>query len=270
MRQEALTFNNQNTDYLQSHNYDEVELTTENIDNYKYKYPSLNNVKINDRVSGTMIINTEYDDLVGFVTVEDQSIKKNDNNKMITYLEVIKEYRQQGIGDYLFNKAINDFKANHVVVNKDNERALNLYKKNNWVETSHTDTTYNLRPKSYVDSNPVMESTVLPKIKTERGMGTLSGFTHNNIWNSVIELNGKNYRYRVETIVIDKNDPTKIYADVRGDKYRLPGGSTELDASNIKQAENEVNEEALLNIKNIKDKICYIIYLYIIKNIIYI
>lgn len=251
--QEALTFNNQNTDYLQSHNYDEVELTTENIDNYKYKYPSLNNVKINDRVSGTMIINTEYDDLVGFVTVEEQSIKKNDNNKMITYLEVIKEYRQQGIGDYLFNKAINDFKANHVVVNKDNERALNLYKKNNWVETSHTDDTYNLRPKSYVDSNPVMESTVLPKIKTERGMGTLSGFTHNNIWNSVIELGGKNYRYRVETIIIDKNDPTKIYADVRGDKYRLPGGSTELDACNIEQAENEVNEEALLNIKNIKD-----------------
>lgn len=80
-------------------------------------------------------------------------------------------------------------------------------------------------------------------------------------WNSIIWIDDKPHRETVETLVfkIDEYDGRlKVFMRIEmGEngtkKYRVPGGSIEPDVPNIKQAENEVNEEALLDISDIRD-----------------
>lgn len=223
------------------------------LEELQYKHKLLKDIRYNDRSAGMVIINERYDEVVGVLVVEDMSMKSNDNNQMITNLTIDSAYRSQGIGEYLFDRAMTQYGANHVLIRKDNHEALNLCNKKGWKVIEENEKCYRVRPKEYVDAHPMMESVGSPKVETSRGTGLVTGFTHNGKWNGVIEVDRKNYRYRVETIVINKNDPTKIYVDLRSNKYRLPGGSVEVDVPNIKQAENEVNEEALLNVTKLED-----------------
>ena len=63
------------------------------------------------------------------------------------------------------------------------------------------------------------------------------------LWNNITEINGKIYRGRVETFVID--DEYNIFMQIKDNgKYRIPGGSFERDGDHIKQAYAEVLEEA--------------------------
>lgn len=77
--------------------------------------------------------------------------------------------------------------------------------------------------------------------------------------NSVYMLNGKQYRVRVETLVLrhlhgephiffQKKDKPSSY----GQMYKLPGGSIEPNKDFLEQAGAEVNEEILVKIKNIR------------------
>ena len=74
--------------------------------------------------------------------------------------------------------------------------------------------------------------------------------------NSILELNGKRYRVRVETLIIDKTN--KVLAAKRnkltplGCWYKIPGGSIEPDKSILETAIAECHEEALVEIRNIK------------------
>ena len=63
------------------------------------------------------------------------------------------------------------------------------------------------------------------------------------LWNNITEINGKIYRGRVETFVID--DEHNIFMQIKDNgEYRIPGGSFERDGDHIKQAYAEVLEEA--------------------------
>ena len=63
------------------------------------------------------------------------------------------------------------------------------------------------------------------------------------LWNNITEIDGKIYRGRVETFVID--DSKKIFMELKpGNKYRIPGGSFERNTSHLTQAYSEVLEEA--------------------------
>lgn len=70
-------------------------------------------------------------------------------------------------------------------------------------------------------------------------------------WNSLIIYEDRKYRHRLETIVI-KDDC--VFLNIRSNKntYKFPGGSRELAIPDIYQAENEVNEEARIKIRNLK------------------
>ena len=72
----------------------------------------------------------------------------------------------------------------------------------------------------------------------------------NNTWHSVISLNGKLYRDRVETIILNGNQ-VFVKKKPNGDYY-LPGGSTEDGVSKIDQAIAECHEEAHMNVKNVE------------------
>lgn len=72
------------------------------------------------------------------------------------------------------------------------------------------------------------------------------------LWNNITEINGKIYRGRVETFVID--DEFNIFMQIKDNgKYRIPGGSFERDGNHIKQAYAEVLEEA----KIVCDEVTY-------------
>lgn len=85
-------------------------------------------------------------------------------------------------------------------------------------------------------------------------------FVYKDVYHPIIWINELPYRPRVETLVI--LDGSRVWLRIKdgergssGNKgeYELPGGSTDTDSTMIKQAENEVNEEALISIKNIYD-----------------
>ena len=71
------------------------------------------------------------------------------------------------------------------------------------------------------------------------------------LWNNITQINGKIYRGRVETFVIDDYD--NIYMHVKSNgKYRIPGGSFERNTSHLYQAYSEVLEEARIICDNIR------------------
>ena len=74
--------------------------------------------------------------------------------------------------------------------------------------------------------------------------------------NSILELDGKRYRVRAETLIINRKN--KVLAAKRnkltplGCWYKIPGGSIEPDKSIFETAIAESREEGLVEIRNIK------------------
>ena len=86
-------------------------------------------------------------------------------------------------------------------------------------------------------------------------------FKYKGVYHPITWINDIPYRPRVETLVImggnmvyvRLKDGDKLGSSGNGESYELPGGSIDADSSPIKQAENEINEEALISVKNIYD-----------------
>lgn len=78
-------------------------------------------------------------------------------------------------------------------------------------------------------------------------------FIYKDVFHPIEWYAGEPYRPRVETLVLNKLG-TEIFLRIKDDKksYRLPGGSIDNDSSYEKQAENEVNEEALVSVEDVK------------------
>lgn len=73
------------------------------------------------------------------------------------------------------------------------------------------------------------------------------------VWNSLVKIDGRVLRGRVETLVI-KRKQQQLFMQIKNfnkKKYRIPGGSFERDVPNYIQAANEVNEEARIKVKNV-------------------
>lgn len=78
-------------------------------------------------------------------------------------------------------------------------------------------------------------------------------YDNDHIWNSIVEVDGypnKVFRKRVEVLILD--DYGNVYLNKKGNKYRIPGGSTEKDTEDIIQVQNEAKEEARICIKDVK------------------
>lgn len=74
----------------------------------------------------------------------------------------------------------------------------------------------------------------------------------NNNWNSIVEVEGypgKIFRGRVEVFLFKDN---KVYIDLSsGNKYRIPGGSFDINKSHKRQVFDEIKEETKIISKNI-------------------
>ncbi len=87
--------------------------------------------------------------------------------------------------------------------------------------------------------------------------GTKNGAYNNGIWNSLIKMNSKNYRERVECLIIKGN---KVFLSINPNKnkpYKIPGGSSEPGITLKEQLQNECNEEAKIIISNPKFILAY-------------
>lgn len=69
-------------------------------------------------------------------------------------------------------------------------------------------------------------------------------------WNSLKVINGKNYRNRIETLII-RGDKVLLNKTKKGE-IKLPGGSTEFDKPEVEQAMTECEEEVHIIVKNIR------------------
>jgi hypothetical protein len=83
-----------------------------------------------------------------------------------------------------------------------------------------------------------------------------TSFVYKDVYHPIIWINDEPYRPRVETIVVKYGSMIFLRLKDENDsgtkrKYELPGGSIDEDTSKVKQAENEVNEEALISIRKL-------------------
>ena len=88
------------------------------------------------------------------------------------------------------------------------------------------------------------------QLNKEPEFGSKNGYSINGIWNSLVVRNGKNYRERVEALIIKNN---KVFLSIKPKSkspYRIPGGSSEPGISLKEQLQNECKEEAKIFIKN--------------------
>lgn len=84
-------------------------------------------------INGEIVVDKDKDKLAGYIYVGGGDKSKNRNYGFIQTLEVRKEYRGYGLSDRLLNDAIRKHNAVDLTVYKDNEVALNLYKKHGFV-----------------------------------------------------------------------------------------------------------------------------------------
>lgn len=74
--------------------------------------------------------------------------------------------------------------------------------------------------------------------------------SNKKVWNSLVLINNKRYRERVETLIIKGDKVLLRFID--DTNYKLPGGSSEPNSSLMQQAINECQEEVHITPKNLK------------------
>lgn len=117
---------------LKNNKLKEIPYNQENIDKYKSKDNLLRHARYIKGLTNGIFIVDEDSSLVGYIAWEGDTI--------IT-LEVISNYRNNGIATKLLSKAVNNG-ANKLTVNKHNISAINLYKNLGWKIYDETDKIY--------------------------------------------------------------------------------------------------------------------------------
>lgn len=99
------------------------KVTASTIKQYSSQYRQLNHVRVNSNTSGEIL--TRNGQAIGMVNTE----KKQDGNTWIQGIEVFGNNKGKGLGTQLLDKAVNDYGATHLSVNKGNKIAKAMYDK---------------------------------------------------------------------------------------------------------------------------------------------
>lgn len=112
-----------------------VPLTDITVKTYKSKFKMLSHVRTGTNVEGYIYID---DDDCAMISVE----TKANGVKWIQALEITKGLQGYGLSKQLLDIATKDLGATFLSVNKKNEIAINLYKKNGWKVSDSTDSMF--------------------------------------------------------------------------------------------------------------------------------
>lgn len=128
-----------------------VPLTPKSAKKYasqgSFKY-GLERTRVNKDTHGAIYI-TDSDIVVGYVAIE----KKANGERWITALEVSTEYQGHGYGVDLLQISVDEFKADHLSVNKKNEQAFNMYLRYGWTVYDTSDHMYFMKLKDGDDND---------------------------------------------------------------------------------------------------------------------
>lgn len=103
--------------------YKELPYSQELINRYRSKENMLRHARYTPgKTKGMFLVDPKNDNLVGYIGWE---------NNIIIALEVSKNYRKQGIGTYLLEKAVENG-ITKLTVSKKNTNAIDLYKSLGW------------------------------------------------------------------------------------------------------------------------------------------
>lgn len=96
----------------------------------------------------------------------------------------------------------------------------------------------------------------LPDNRIPIEIGKTTSFIYKDVYHPITWIGNEPYRPRVETMVISQGRKLwiKFHNKINPERlldYEFPGGSLDRDCTKEQQAENEVNEEALISIKNL-------------------
>lgn len=96
----------------------------------------------------------------------------------------------------------------------------------------------------------------LPDNRIPIEIGKTISFIYKDVYHPITWIGNEPYRPRVETMVISQGRKLwiKFHNKINPERlldYEFPGGSLDQDCTKEQQAENEVNEEALISIKNL-------------------
>lgn len=105
--------------------YTKMKLSDAVLMNYGRNFPSIRNIRINKDTKGLVWVNGG--DLVALVNTTE---KEDDDFRWITSLEVFGVHKGKGLSKGVVQAAISELKATNVKVNKDNEIAVKVLKKN--------------------------------------------------------------------------------------------------------------------------------------------
>jgi GNAT superfamily N-acetyltransferase len=124
-----------NKDHIQKGNkslfsFKKVSITDNDINKYKQDMKSLSHIRTEDGYKGTIFL--DKNNPVCYVNV-------NSNNGMIQALEISKDYQGYGLSSQLLKYAVSTLKATSLTVNKKNEVAINVYKKQGFKQVKATD-----------------------------------------------------------------------------------------------------------------------------------
>lgn len=137
--------------------YKELPYSQELIDKYKSKENMLSHARyIPGKTNGIFLIDNK-DNLVGYIGWEKDTIIS---------LEVSKDYRKQGIGTYLLEKAIENG-ITKLTVSKKNTNSINLYKSLGWKVYKETPKIYFMNYGNTVTLYHVTKKENIPNILRE-------------------------------------------------------------------------------------------------------
>lgn len=102
--------------------FPKMRLTDAIIQVYGQSYPSMRNIRINNRTKGYIWLKDKQ--IVGYINVEE----KDDDSKWIQAFEIFPPYKGHGLSKQMLNIAVNEFGANYLLVSKNNELAIKIYK----------------------------------------------------------------------------------------------------------------------------------------------
>lgn len=122
---------------LKNNKLKEIPYNQENIDKYKSKDNLLRHARYIKGLTNGIFLLDNSNNLVGYIAWEKDTI---------IALEVISDYRNNGIATKLISKAV-DNGVNKLTVRKNNINAINLYKNLGWKIDKETDKIYFMKLK---------------------------------------------------------------------------------------------------------------------------
>lgn len=127
-----MNFEGLGTIYESIAQYEQIQMTEENIKKYKSKAKGLSHIRTGKDYTGTIILDNK--NVVGFYNLRI-------SDRYIQALEVSEDYQSKGIGSQLLQECVRKG-ATRLSVNKKNEKAINLYKKRNFKVVKEDNTMY--------------------------------------------------------------------------------------------------------------------------------